>query len=698
MRSRASRKSSSDLPLISPKKDSLDKLGTPITRHRRRRRRVDQPSNANHSSTASHARAARPKKPTTSSASSEYPISGFFPRLSRIIEHDEDTASRFSGSPINTAQEPKSRYRRNDAINVDRERTAWSRTFQLQQELSSLSNPSLSSLFSTLTTSSGSSGSSTVTQRSYDRSVGVRRKRRLKHRNRREEIPPEGRDYLKLARGRRSDSMDPMNGEIETIENEPTPRRTSKPPSRASIRTSSSASGGYEEASSIGEARPQSRASSQASSSAGDSHDEEVEDQEDPMSMSRTSSRASYSASDSHTQEPLAKSKPILPSRAKAKTSSADSSSETDEPPPKVASMAAKRRSFPPSPSSGFVGKNVWKRQDTFNSDSGISVSSSPEVNTRPEQVSSTQQSETEEVESDDELSDPSSSDEDEDEESSRPFPIAHSSSSTITNANSQPRALMDNDPLAQRLQEQEEEMRVHMDLHSPQPKRKFRPPVTSPCEPSPALPLFDPRASSTIPTHFVLPPQAPDLPHRNAGYLHPQYPQAIPPPPPFHPDPSRKTVAGYELLAEKLAEQSQENEEGEETWTPVYRKFAQLNHRILLHLQDEISVLEEELRIVDECITQRTEMMEGEIPPASRRMEMRYGNEPHHRRTELLGRIFQKLGQYSMFPLLLPGCSPSAFQLTCHIRSSTCLVRLGIKELLTSSECRCLSISCLDG
>lgn len=635
----------------------------PITHHRHRRRETDQSSNGNRSRTPSHSIAARPKKPTINPASSEHPVSGFFPSLGRILEHkDEDTASRLPGSSVNINRAKNSRYGRNDAINVDRERIVRYRTYHLQQELSSLSNPSLSSLFSTLTTSSGSSGSSTVTQRSYDRSVGVRRKRRLKHRNRREEIPPGGRDYLKLVRGRRSDYMDPMDSPVETIEEEPIPRRNPRPPSRASLRTSSSVSGGHDDLPNIRNSRPRSRASSQASSSAGDSHDAEVEKEEISRSALRTSSRASSSTSESHDQESRTKSKSNTCSVARSKSSSSDSSSEADEPPPKVASCClvmhgcinntstvAERKSYPPSPSSGYMSKNMWKRQDTFNSDSGVSVSSSPEVNIRPERVPSNQQSETEEADSDDESSDPSSSDEDGEEEPARPFPTAQSSSTTITNVNPQPRALMDNDSLVQRLQEQEEELRVHMDLHSPQPKRKFRPPVTSPCEPSPSLPLFDPRASSAIPAHFALPPQAPELPHRSAGYLHPQYPHAIPQAPPFHPDPTRKTVEGYELLAEKLAEQSQENEEGEEVWTPVYRKFAQLNHRILLHLQDEISVLEEELRIVDECIAQRTEMMEGEVPPASRRMEMRYGNEPHHRRTELLGRIFQKLGQYSM-------------------------------------------------
>jgi hypothetical protein len=82
-----------------------------------------------------------------------------------------------------------------------------------------------------------------------------------------------------------------------------------------------------------------------------------------------------------------------------------------------------------------------------------------------------------------------------------------------------------------------------------------------------------------------------------------------------------------------------------------MYRKFEQLNHRVLLHLQDEISELEEELRQIDECIAQYAPRNEsGQLQPASRRGEARYGNELHYKRTELLGRIFLKLGQYSMY------------------------------------------------
>lgn len=652
MRSRASRRYSSNLSLNPSKEDPLDDLDLPVNRHRHRRRKTDQPSNANRSSTQTYAIPAKPKKSRKSPVSSEYPISGFFPRLSRILEHkDEEATSRDSEPPTRTNREPKLHYRRSDATKVDRERAARYRTYHLQQELSSLSNPSLTSLFSTLTTSSGSSGSSTVTQRSYDKSVGIHRKRRLKHRSRRERIPPEGRDYLKLSKTRRSDSMDPVDSHVGTIQEEIAPARDSKLPSRSSLRGPSSATDhdGDDLTSTIG--KPASLASSHATSSSEDEDIGEGENTENTNLFPRVSSRASSIASNSHDEETRIDTASKPPRRARSGVPLSNSNGNADEPEQEVATTAAERKSFPPSPSDSFMGKSVWKRQDTFNSDSGISVSSSPEVNTRLEQASKAQQSETEEADSDEESSDPSSSDEDEDEDGeetlTRPCPTARSSSTAITCSNLRSRALMDNDPLVKRLQEQEEEMISHMDLHSPRPQRKFRPPVTSPCEPSPALPLFDHRASSTVPAHFVLPPHAPDLPHRNGGFLHPQYSNAMPPAPPFHPDPTRKTVAGYEVLAEKLAQQSQAMGEG--VWQPAYRKFAQLNHRILLHLQDEISVLEEELRMVDESIAQRAEIMEGEIPPASRRLEMRYGSEMHHRRTELLGRVFQKLGQYSM-------------------------------------------------
>ncbi|OCL02787.1 hypothetical protein AOQ84DRAFT_304009 [Glonium stellatum] len=130
------------------------------------------------------------------------------------------------------------------------------------------------------------------------------------------------------------------------------------------------------------------------------------------------------------------------------------------------------------------------------------------------------------------------------------------------------------------------------------------------------------------------------------------QYPQAQPPhylarPP--GPDLSKTTVIGYELLADKLSECPRGDIAGEDKVIPMYRKFEQLNHRILLHLQDEISELEEELRYLDECIAQMSPVSEEGRPlPASRRIESRHGGELHWRRTNLLGRIYLKLGQYN--------------------------------------------------
>lgn len=122
-------------------------------------------------------------------------------------------------------------------------------------------------------------------------------------------------------------------------------------------------------------------------------------------------------------------------------------------------------------------------------------------------------------------------------------------------------------------------------------------------------------------------------------------------------PDMSRTTAAGYELLANKLSETPKKNNgPGRKAGNlvPMYRKFEHLNHRVLLHLQDEVCELEEELRYLDESIIQMSPRDDtGHAFPASRRGDARYGSELHYKRTELLGRIFQKLGQYSKSPCI---------------------------------------------
>lgn len=118
-----------------------------------------------------------------------------------------------------------------------------------------------------------------------------------------------------------------------------------------------------------------------------------------------------------------------------------------------------------------------------------------------------------------------------------------------------------------------------------------------------------------------------------------PQDSLAHPPPAPDAPDISQKTVAGYEMLALELSSASS-------AIKPMYRKFEYLNHRLLLHLQDELAELEDQLRTVDEIIAQNEPP--GKRSPQSRRYEQQYGAEIHHHRTNLLGRIFQKTEQYN--------------------------------------------------
>lgn len=113
-------------------------------------------------------------------------------------------------------------------------------------------------------------------------------------------------------------------------------------------------------------------------------------------------------------------------------------------------------------------------------------------------------------------------------------------------------------------------------------------------------------------------------------------------PPAPEAPDLSKTTLTGYELLARELSDRPH-------NITPLYRKFEYLHHRVLLHLQDELSELEEHLRITDEFLTQLARNDSGSpANPASRRKEWYSGD---HRRTDLLGRIFQKQEQYSELP-----------------------------------------------
>jgi len=80
----------------------------------------------------------------------------------------------------------------------------------------------------------------------------------------------------------------------------------------------------------------------------------------------------------------------------------------------------------------------------------------------------------------------------------------------------------------------------------------------------------------------------------------------------------------------------------------PIYRRFEYLNHRLLLHVQDELCEIEEQLRILDSVIAQMKPYAGPGSVSQSRRWEHRFGNQYHSQRQQLLGKIFLKMQQYS--------------------------------------------------
>ncbi|RDW84795.1 hypothetical protein BP6252_02385 [Coleophoma cylindrospora] len=135
-------------------------------------------------------------------------------------------------------------------------------------------------------------------------------------------------------------------------------------------------------------------------------------------------------------------------------------------------------------------------------------------------------------------------------------------------------------------------------------------------------------------------------LPHIPGSALSPRYIN-------HHPQRSlprgeKLPVTGYEQLASTLsAHGSDEANSNGESIKPMYRKFEALNHRLLLHLQDEISELEEHLHRLDTTDTQ-TRRMQGKIMPASRRISAQIGGELQWHKVDVLGKIGYKLAQYN--------------------------------------------------
>ncbi|KKK12073.1 hypothetical protein AOCH_003760 [Aspergillus ochraceoroseus] len=113
----------------------------------------------------------------------------------------------------------------------------------------------------------------------------------------------------------------------------------------------------------------------------------------------------------------------------------------------------------------------------------------------------------------------------------------------------------------------------------------------------------------------------------------------------------SSRLPTGYGLLAWRLSEPA----EGKEPrLPPLYRRFDDVNHRVLLYLQDEISQLEEELRVLDDYDEMQrranAEQEGAKLVPASRRMDVQAQvySSLHYRREEVMGALIQKTEQYN--------------------------------------------------
>ncbi|KAJ5674030.1 hypothetical protein N7462_009469 [Penicillium macrosclerotiorum] len=111
------------------------------------------------------------------------------------------------------------------------------------------------------------------------------------------------------------------------------------------------------------------------------------------------------------------------------------------------------------------------------------------------------------------------------------------------------------------------------------------------------------------------------------------------------------QSTSGYGLLATHLTHSAGEEKVG---FAPLYRRFESVNHRVLLHLQDEISQMEEDLNTLDkyeEMHRVATAKQEGTQPlPASRRVDVQSQaySSLHYRRMDVMAALIEKTEQYN--------------------------------------------------
>ncbi|KAI9829571.1 MAG: hypothetical protein M1819_006076 [Sarea resinae] len=204
-------------------------------------------------------------------------------------------------------------------------------------------------------------------------------------------------------------------------------------------------------------------------------------------------------------------------------------------------------------------------------------------------------------------------------------------------------------------------------EMHHPRPmpppyQQVYRPYVGYPPQLERPEYYYDPRAPRAVPQssgpderQYQQPEIVPDTelptPSPAASLASPARPAS---PDSEVPEKPAQTISGYELLASKLSFFCKRSPpDGDPSLVPLYRKFESLNHRVLLHLQDEISELESDLRNIDELDarmrkTSEANEQEAKTTPASRRVDGRLLAELQSKRLDVLGRIFLKVGQYN--------------------------------------------------
>lgn len=113
------------------------------------------------------------------------------------------------------------------------------------------------------------------------------------------------------------------------------------------------------------------------------------------------------------------------------------------------------------------------------------------------------------------------------------------------------------------------------------------------------------------------------------------------------------RLTSGYELLASRLAGGS----ESELPVPPIYRRFKDLHHRILLDLHDELCVLEERLQHLDDMEAGNRRYRDRFLP-ASRRLDESDPSDLTAARKQLKDHISYKMFQYfTQFDMLKKVC-----------------------------------------